>query len=132
MWQVGDKYSWCLAFLAGYLNGLSFYFTIQHDRNPFWIRRDLHYSILSVALPTFIGFSQVYLPRSTRVRIFLGFLLLEGIIVTSLWNGFLLRIITHPIQSTQTHAISEIISDFRLGGSTLALHKIREQSRVRT
>lgn len=74
----------------------------------------------------------MYRPRNTMVMIFVGLMLIEGIVVSALWNGFLVRIISHPIQSVQTQAIVEIISDdFRLVGTTFALHKIQQQHNVR-
>lgn len=132
MWQVGDKMSWCLAFLAGYLNGFILYFMFQFDQNPYWIRKDLHYTIICIALPAFIGNSQMYRPRNTMVMIFIGLMLIEGIIVSALWNGFLIRVISHPIQGMQTQAIAEIIADdFRLVGTSFAMHKIQQQHNVR-
>lgn len=131
-WQVGDKLSWTISFLAAYLNGFVLYFLIQGDENPYWFRKDLHYTIICIALPAYIGFSQIYRPRAILVHLFLGLMLLEGVVISGLWNGVLLRIITHPIQGIQTQTIAEIISDdFRLVGNTFALHKIQQQHQVR-
>lgn len=133
MWQVVDKISWCLAFLSGYLNGFALYFVIRHDTNPVWLRKDLHYTIICMALPAFIGFAQnvQYHPKRNIIRFFIGFVLLQGVVISSLWNGFLVKRITHPMMGIQTVSIKQLISDdFRLVGNLFALHNIEQQNTV--
>lgn len=134
MWRVGSLICWILGFLIVYLNGTVVFFLLKYEKDhQGFMKKDLHYTILQMALPTFTGTAQnmSYRPKSIILMIYIGIMLSTGILISIAWNCFLVKALSHPFQGTQINTISQIINDdFRFVGEQLAHTKIVQQPLV--
>lgn len=118
--------------VLGYLSNIIMYIMVQFDskykkRNQI----DFHYTHFLITLPTFIGISQGFHPKSTPLRMFYCFMLVTNIFV---WQMFLflgIKFTKFLVQKHQTSTTAEIIEwEYRLMGSKEVLGLISLDERV--
>ena len=120
-------------FGIGYTAGFVLYLMVQFDlkyenRN----QRDWHYTTLLIALPTVIGISPRFHPKSTSLRIFYCFFLLACVAVWQILLFLGLKFIKIPVLKHQVSTTAEIIDwEYRLAGSTEVLGLTSFDDRVR-
>lgn len=120
MWQITTWFIWCLALLAIYLEGLILYLLMMYERgHAGFMMKDYHYCVLMMATSYFAGTTNsTYRPKSKRMSLFIGLMLITGILISTAWNCFLIKMLTHPIYNDQVSTISEMIkNDFHLTGT---------------
>lgn len=120
VWQITTKPIWCLALAAIYFEGLILYLLMKHgQKHAKSMKNELHYCVLIVAMPAFIGMPHTtYHPKSRRVRLFIALILISGILISTAWNCFLIKVLTRPIYGAQIVSVAELIeNDYDLVGS---------------
>lgn len=119
MWQITSETIWCLAFITVYLEGLIIYLLMRYERGHVgFMKKDFHYCVLMMAMSAFTGMSNItYRPKSKQLSLFVGLLLITGILISTIWNCFLIKVLTRPIYQKQVTTIKELMeNDFRLAG----------------
>lgn len=121
-----------IIFGIGYTTGWILYIMIQFDlkyekRN----QRDWHYTILLIALPTVIGISQRFHPKSGSLRVFYCFMLITSIAIWQIVLFLGVKFLKVPVQKHQLSTTAEIIDwTYRLTGSPEVLSLISFDERV--
>lgn len=117
MWQITTQSIWYLALFTIYLEGLILYLLMRYERHH--MKKDYNYCVLMIALSAFTGMSHIiYRPKSTPMRFFIALMLLTGILISTVWNCFLIKVLTRPIYDAQVSTVAELMEkDFRLVGS---------------
>lgn len=119
MWHIASEPIWCLAFVTVYLEGLILYMFMRYERgHPGFMKKDFHYCLLLMSMIAFTGMPHMkYHPKSKRLRLFIAFILMSGILISIAWNCFLVKVITSPNHNEQISTVSEILErNFRLIG----------------
>lgn len=120
MWRITTKPIWCMALVTIYLEGLVLYLLMQYERgHTGYMKKDYHYCVLMMAMSAFAGMPHItYRPKSKRMSLFFGLMLITGILISTAWNCFLIKVLTSPIYNAQISTISELMEhDYRLVGS---------------
>lgn len=120
LWQITTKPIWCLALAAIYFEGLILYLLTKHERgHAGFMKKDFQYCVMMMAMPAFAGMPQTtYRPKSRRVRLFIGLMLITGILISTVWNCFLIKVLTRPIYGAQIVTVAELIeNDYDLVGT---------------
>lgn len=117
--RIATPLSWWLAVATVYLEGVVLYWIIKHETGQAgFMRKDFHYCVFMMAMSYFTGMSNVtYKPRSNRMKLVIGLMMTTGILISTAWNAFLIKVLTNPIYKPQVSTIAEIIEkDFDLIG----------------
>lgn len=120
MWRITTKTIWCLAFITIYVEGLILYLLMQYERgHAGFMKKDYHYCVLIMATAAFTGMPHMtYRPKSKRMSLFIGLMLLTGILISTAWTCFLIKALTRPIYGAQISTVSELIeNNFDLVGT---------------
>lgn len=134
MWQIASEPIWCLAFVTVYSEGLILYLLMRYERgHAGFMKKDFHYCVLMMATSAFTGMPHItYRPKSKRLSLFIGLTLTTGILISTAWNCFLVKVLTRPTYKTQVTTVKELIeNDFRLvGGIDGKSIMLRQPSKV--
>lgn len=119
LWRIASEAIWCLAFVTVYLEGVILYMLMRYERgHAGFMKKDFHYCVLMMAMSAFTGTPHMtYRPKSKRLSLFIGLILMTGILISIAWNCFLVKVLTQPKYNAQISTISEIMEkDFHLIG----------------
>lgn len=134
MWQIASEPIWCLAFVTVYSEGLVLYLLMRYERgHAGFMKKDFHYCVLMMATSAFTGMPHItYCPKSKRLSLLIGLTLTTGILISTAWKCFLVKVLTRPAYKTQVTTVKELIeNDFRLvGGIDGKSIMLRQPSKV--
>lgn len=119
MWQIASEPIWCLAFITVYLEGLILYLLMRYERgHAGYMKKDFHYCVLMIATVAFSGMPHMtYHPKSKRMSLFVGLILMTGILISTAWNCFLVKVLTSPKYNAQVSIVAELVEkDFHFVG----------------
>lgn len=109
---------------------ISLQFDRRYDKRN---QRDLIYTLFFISMPTIIGVSQRFHPKSCLLRIYYGLNLLCGVIIIAYIVTYGYAFLKKSILAYQVHTIAEIVrNDFRFAGTEAVLESIRKQNIVST
>lgn len=121
-----------IVFGFGYVTGYILYIFIQFDEK-FKYRnfRDWHYTTWLISLPAVIGVNQTFKPLYGPLRIFYGFMLLIGVILSLFLLTFGMARAKNLVPMYQVSTVAEILdNEYRLFGSRECLEMIKYDERV--
>lgn len=120
MWRITTSTIWGLALVTIYLEGIILYLLMKYERgHPGFMKKDYHYCVLMMATSALTGMPHItYHPKSKRMSLFIGLMIITGILISTAWNCFLIKVLTRPKYRAQIYTIAELIeNDFHLVGS---------------
>lgn len=122
-----------IIFGFGYGSGFILYIFIQYDPNYQYRNiRDWHYTTWLISLPVTISMSPRFKPIYGPLRIFYGFMLIIGMLISTFLLTYSINSLGRPLRQYQIHTQQEIISNkYRLFGSREFLEDIKFESKVR-
>lgn len=129
LWRIATNVVWWLAISTIYLEGLVLYWFMRYERCHVGLaQKDFHYCVLTMAMPVFCGMSMTYRPRSKRMKAFIVLMLITGILISTAWNAFLIKVLTSPSYYTQISTVLELIeNDFNLIGTVFTKEMMLQQ-----
>lgn len=118
---------WGLIILIVFLMASMLYFFIKLDdrsENFMWM--------VMASLSVTMGLTSVYDPRSTNARMIFFIFLFYGLLFSSLFNSFLVGVLTNPRQKTQISNLYQAVeANLRFEGGTVALEHFTTKDEVK-
>lgn len=129
--RIATPSVWLLVVGLAYVNGFIIYFFVQFDTKPKHHKFDLHYALVLISLPSWIGVSQTFNPKYWPLRLYYFTTVLFGMLV---FASFSFELITRGqirLRFRQTNSIDNIVDmKFRLAGSSDVVKHLQQQSPV--
>lgn len=121
-----------IIFFFGYGTGFILYIFIQYDTHYKYRNvRDWHYTTWLISLPVTIGMGPRFKPIYGPLRIFYGFMLISGMLISIFFLTFTIKILNSPYLNYQIKTQEEIVlNKYRLFGSRECLNVIKFDSKV--
>lgn len=119
LWQIASRTIWCLAVVTVFLEGSVLYLLMRFEHgHAELVKKDFHYCVLLMA-SVFTGMSHfTYRSKSKQLNSFICLMLMTGILISTAWNCFLIKVLTSPAYYKQISTVEELIeNDFHLIGS---------------
>lgn len=121
-----------IIFGFGYGSGFILYMFIQYDTNYKYRNfRDWHYTTWLISLPVTISMGPRFKPIYGPLRIFYGFMLISGMLISTFVLTYTIRTLGSPYRNYQIKTQEEIVlKKYRLFGSRECLEVIKFDSKV--
>lgn len=119
-------------FMYGIGSSLIIYIWIQFDER-FSCRnyRDIHYILLIVLLPSYIGSPSTFKPIHGPLRLYYGMILITGVLMVTAQMAHFYKFAHRAVPRYQIKTIDEIVDgNFRLAGTRQMQNLIKNDSKV--
>lgn len=116
----------------GYVNGVILYFIVKFDSRTQHHKLNVHHTIYMISLPSWIGVTQRFNPKSWPLRLYYFSTLLFGITLFAICLNQFGERAQARVRKYQVHSVAELVDmEYRFFGTSAVLENMRKQVSVR-
>lgn len=129
--RIASPAVWMIIVGLGYVNGVILYFFVKLDSKTQHHKLNVHHTIYLISLPSWIGVTQRFNPKSWSLRFYYFSTLLFGMAIFAIGLSQFGERAQARVRRYQVHTVAELVEmEYRLFGTAAVLENMRKQSAV--